>query len=69
MRATTNSPHAPAPGAEKKGSNRMSLYRVSRMGDRVDEMLTGNENGPGRVALTCIFQVELPGIEPATKLL
>ena len=30
-------------------------------------MLMGNENRPGLVALTCIFPVELPGIEPATK--
>jgi hypothetical protein len=31
-------------------------------------MLMGKENRPGLVALTCIFPVELPGIEPATEI-
>jgi hypothetical protein len=30
-------------------------------------MLMGKENRPGLVALTCIFPVELPGIEPAAQ--
>jgi NAD(P)-dependent dehydrogenase (short-subunit alcohol dehydrogenase family) len=34
----------------------------------VGEMLMGKENRPGLVALTCIFSVELPGIEPATEI-
>ena len=29
----------------------------------------GKENRPGFVALTCIFTVELPGIEPALEIL
>ena len=32
-------------------------------------MLLGKENRPRLVALTCIFPVELPGIESGTKVL
>jgi hypothetical protein len=31
-------------------------------------MLMGKENWPERTALTSIFSVELPGIEPGTKI-